>query len=164
MNNYLLTLIITSISISIANIIAPTNSEISKYIKLIGSLIILCVIINSFGDAIKISNGNFINEIKDSLIIDTDNEKEKYNQILHDYLNSYSKEGIENEMKEILEKEFQIPKNEASIELYTNFINDKLTLTEIKILLSGKSIFKNPYRIEERFKEIWQCECSVLIK
>ena len=164
MNNYILTIIITSICISIANVIAPTNCEISKYIKLIGSLIILCVIINSFGDAIKMSNGNFINEIKDSLIIDKDSEKEKYHEILNNYLNNYSKEGIENEIKEILKKEFQIQDNEASIELHTDFLNDKLVLTEIKILLSGKSIFKNPYLIEERIKEIWQCECIVLIK
>ena len=71
---------------------------------------------------------------------------------------------IKQEIKTILNNEFNIPENECSVEIYTDFVNEKLTLTEIKILLSGKSIFKNPYSIEERFREIWGCECTVLIK
>ena len=164
MKNYLLTIILTSICVSFANIISPTHSAISKYIKAIGALIILCVIITSLTNVVKMINDDFFNKIKDDLIIDKEDEEQKYNDILKDYLNTYSKTEIIKETKSILKKEFQIPEDEATVELYTDFVDDKMTLCEIKIVLSGKSIFKNPYNIEKRFNDIWKCKCTVLIK
>ena len=63
----------------------------------------------------------------------------------------------------MLEK-FEIQNNECEITVATENKNGKLVLSEVQILLSGKSIFKNPYTIEEYFETLLNCTCQVLIK
>ena len=163
MKNYLVMIIITSICVGIYNIISPQFHGIEKYSKMIGMLVVVCVMVSPLKMLLNSFDKNGFENIKDS-ILDTDNiSKDEYNEIFKDYLNRFSIDEIKQEIKEILYENYEIPAQECEISVFTKF-DEKLQLSSIQILLSGKSIFKNPYVIEEHFKELLGCTCQVLIK
>ena len=164
MNNYLLTIILVSIGIGILDIISPNNSKISKYTQSIGLLVILCVIISPISKIVKTIDEGFINNLKNNILIDTDEINEEYQNILNNYLSESSISALENQIDEILNDKFDIPSNESEVKVITQYIDKTLHLSEIKIALSGMSIFKNPYTIEEYFYNLLESKCTVTIK
>ena len=164
MNNYLLTIFLVSIGIGVVNIIAPNIKSMGKYIKTVGFLIILSVIISPISNVLQYIDESFFEEIKDNLIDTTDDNKEKYEEILNNFLNEYSTDEIKKQINTILLEKFAIPEDECEIQVYTDYVDNRLILSEIRIILLGKSIFKNPYQIEKYICELFKCECVVLIK
>lgn len=164
MKSYLITIITVSICIGIYNIISPGLGGIEKYSKMIGMLIVLCVIISPVKELINIFDEEGLEDIKDSLISPGNDEYGGYDEIFKDYLNSFSLEELKKEIENILLKEFEIPGDECDISISTEYRNDNLAPSKLQILLSGKSIFKNPYSIEEYFEKLLECDTYVLIK
>lgn len=163
MKSYLITVITASICVGIYNIIAPSFRGIEKYSKMIGMLVILCIIISPIKELINAFDEDGLENLKDSLM-DGDYEEGDYNEIFNDYLNSFSLDELKKEIENILLEKFEIPNDEAEITISTENENGKLTVSQVQILLSRKSIFKNPYTIEEYFEALLNCSCQVLIK
>ncbi len=163
MKSYLITVITASICVGIYNIIAPSFRGIEKYSKIIGMLVVLCIIISPIKELINAFDEDGLEDLKDSLM-DGDYEEGDYNEIFNDYLNSFSLDELKKEIENILLEKFEIPKDEAEITISTENENGKLTVSQVQILLSGKSIFKSPYTIEEYFEALLNCSCQVLIK
>ncbi len=163
MNEYVITVLITSISIGIYNILAPKHKGLNNGLKMLGMLILLLVIISPLFDALASFDSDFFDDLKDDLISDEE-IKNEYNDLLIKYLQENSVDELSTYIEEILNKEFDIPEEESEINVVTEINNDKISLSKIQILLSGKSIFKNPYTIENYFADLLKCECNVLIK
>ena len=85
-------------------------------------------------------------------------------EIFRNYLTTYSIDELKNEIGDLLLEKFEIPGDECEITIITENKNDNLAVGKVQILLSGKSIFKNPYSIEEYFANLLNCDCQVLIK
>ena len=164
MKNHLIIIITVSICIGIYNVISPKFNGFEKYSKMIGILIVLLVIISPVKDFLNMFNEDSLENIKDSLIDEGNNDGNKYDEIFHDYLSSFSVDELKMEIKNILKQKFEIPNDECDVSISTEYKNDQLSISHIQILLSGKSIFKNPYTIEEYFTNLLGCTCSVLIK
>ena len=163
MKNYLIMIIITSICVGIYNIISPQFHGIEKYSKMIGMLVVVCVMVSPLKMLLNSFDKNGFENIQNSILGSEQTNKEEYDEIFNDYLNRFSIDEIKQEIKEILYENYEIPAQECEISVFTKF-DEKLQLSSIQILLSGKSIFKNPYVIEEHFKELLGCTCQVLIK
>ena len=164
MKNYLLTIILVSICISIADIISPLEKGINKYTKTIGVLIILCVIISPISKVIQNIDESFFDKLRDDISINDDDTQNKYEDILISYLNNFSISEINAQIKNILNQEFTIPNEECEVIIISDQAGEKLSISKIQILLSGKSVFKNPYEIENYFSNLLKCDCIVLIK
>lgn len=164
MSTYLITVITVSICVGVCNIISPHLTSISKYSKMIGMLVVLCVIISPLKEVMNIFNENGFEGIKDDLLNFDEDDQSKYDEIFKDYLNSFSAEEVKTAMENILLEEFEIPSDECDISIYTEYREGKLCPSDVQILLSGKSIFKNPYIIEEHFEKLLGCSTRVLIK
>ena len=164
MKNYLITIITVSICIGIFNVISPSFKGIEKYSKMIGMLVVLLVIISPIKEFLSVFGEDSLNEIKDNLINADDDNPNKYDEIFSDYLASFSIDELNNAIKNILNDKFSIPGNECDVSITAEYREGKLCPTHIQILLSGKSIFKNPYEIEEYFLALLECSCTVLIK
>ena len=156
-------IIITSICVGIYNIISPQFHGIEKYSKMIGMLVVVCVMVSPLKMLLNSFDKNGFENIQNSILGSEQTNKEEYDEIFNDYLNRFSIDEIKQEIKEILYENYEIPAQECEISVFTKF-DEKLQLSSIQILLSGKSIFKNPYVIEEHFKELLGCTCQVLIK
>ena len=164
MKDYLIEIIIISITVGLLELIAPDSVSTKKYTKIIGSLVVLCVIITPIGKLVNILDGNLLSQIKDSIILDSEFEKNDYSEILSEYLYEHSLQEYKSKIAEILDDEFDIPEHEQEITVFTSKNENGITVNKIQILLSGKSIFKNPYEIEARISELTKSKCLVLIK
>ena len=164
MNVHIIRIIVASIIIGIIEHFTPQGRGFERYTKYIGALCILSISITPISSLISSINDGLFDDIKDSIIGDSVTEKDEYSDLLKDYLNNYSSEELRVQIVEILEKEFDIPENECTVSISLDRSGDKLVIGYIRILLSGNSIFKNPYKIEEFFAEKLQCKCEVLIK
>ena len=163
MSEYVFTVIVVSVSIGLFHVLAPDHNGIEKYVRIVGMLVILCVMVSPITDLIKNLDGDFFEDLKDKLTADKENT-EDYDKIFQEYLESYSYNGIKGTIGDMLNKEFNIPKNEMDIRLSIDSATDSPTIKNVQILLSGNSIFQNPYKIEEYIKSKLKCECQVLIK
>ena len=164
MKNYLITVITVAICVGIYNIISPGLHGIEKYSKMIGMLVLLCVIVSPIREVINTFDENGFDNIKES-ILDSNNESEnEYSEIFKEYLNSYSVEKVKKEVCDILFEKYEIPDEECEVKIYTQYQEGNLIISNMQIVLSGKSIFKNPYVIEEYFETLLSCSCEVLIK
>lgn len=163
MNKYLLSVILSSISIGLCDILVPKHNGIDRLVKFIEMLIILIVSVNPVMEAIGEIDQGILDGIKNDLAVKDESYLDEYNSIFEQYLNDYSIDEIQEYIKKILEQKYSIPGEECRIQIDTEQLESQLTITNIRILLSGTSIFKNPYKIESEIESIFSCECQVLI-
>lgn len=162
MRNYLISIIWVSVIVGIVELISPRLNGFQKYTKMIGALCVLCVVISPLLN-IKNVTADF-DYLKESLTEGQDSSLyDEYKEILNKYLNEYSLDKVKEEIHNTLSEKFRIPESEAEIRLFTEIKSERLALSKIQIILSGKSIFNNPYKIEDYFGEIFGCACEVLI-
>lgn len=163
MNEYLNAIIVISIATSLFEALMPSGGRLGKYTQYIGLLCILCVIITPIGNFLRDLDGGFLEELKEEILDDNDKEQD-YEQILIDYVNNHSISELKQFIKDELNKNFMIPKEECEVIVHVGTTNSKLELIRIDIILSGASIFKNPYEIEGFISNMTGCECIVTIK
>ena len=164
MRDYLASLIFVSVIVAIAELISPHIAGLQKYIKMIGALCILCVAIAPILN-ISDTSRDFTQDLKEELSdIEGSESYNKYQDILYGYLNEYSSYKVKEEISLIIEEKFNIPKNECEIVLITESRDGGIALAKVQILLSGKSIFNNPYKIEDYVSALLSCPCEVLIE
>lgn len=164
MKDYLFQIIVISILVGVWQLISPDSASTKKYTKMIGMLVVLCVMISPMETILKSFDKDLLEGIKDSLIEGDEDKNDDYSGILNEYLTSFSIQEYKKAIQEILLKEFKIPIEESEIEVFTVQSGEHLSVSNIQILLLGKSIFKNPYEIEKRISSVSKCECIVLIK
>ena len=164
MGQYLTSIIIVSIIIGIIELIAPRYGNLDKYVKMICTLIMLLVIISPVLEMINGFDMDLIDEIKDKIDLPSDEKADEYNEILKEYIKNHSIGELKLEIKSILDKEFKIPSEECDVEIFTQTLEGNASVSKVQILLSGKSVFKNPYNIEDYISSLLGCGCQVLIK
>lgn len=165
MKDYLFTIIIISLIKGICDILSPNFKSLHKYTKAIGVLCVLCVVITPLINVVDEINDGFFDDIKDQIVNEENSgQNAEMNEILNGYLNEYSIGLLKDEIYTRLENEFSIPRSDCSITVHTSVAEGKITVSDTVILLSGKSIFKNPYDIEEYFSTLLNCNCKVLLK
>ena len=86
MKSYLITIITVSICIGIYNIISPVFHGLEKYSKIIGMLVVLCVIISPVKDLMNTFDEEWLQNIKDSIVDSDYTEKGEYDEMFTDYL------------------------------------------------------------------------------
>ena len=163
MSKYLLSVILSSISIGLCDILVPKHNGIDKLVKFIGMLIILIVSITPVMETIVEIDEGVFEGIKNNLSVKQESYLDEYNGILEEYLKNYSLDEIQEYIKEILKEKYSIPGGECTVQIDTEQLDSELSITNIRILLSGNSIFKNPYKIESDISSIFNSECQVLI-
>ena len=164
MKDYLITIVITSIAIGFYNVLTPKHNGIDKLVKLIGMLVILLTVISPLASFIDKLDDGVLDSLKDDLSVPKEDYKDDYDLILQEYLNSYSISSAEESIKQILYNEFSISKEECEVRIFTHNESGSVGIEKIQILLSGASIFKNPYNIEDFIGRKFSCESQVLIK
>lgn len=164
MKSYLLSVIVISVVKGICDIISPDLKSIKKYIKVIGALCVLCVVISPLISIVNDIDDGVFDGMKNELLSDQEHSRGELNEILNNYLNEYSIDMLKKELHAILEEKFQIPSSESEIIISTTKSNEKIEISEMLILLSGRSIFKNPYEIENYISTLLSCNCSVALK
>ncbi|MBQ9978675.1 MAG: stage III sporulation protein AF [Clostridia bacterium] len=164
MKEFLHSIIIAAITISLFNQLLPIGRGFEKYARFVGMLVLATLILSPVINMIKGFDKDFFIDIRDDIADIENGGNNEYSELLNGYLTEYSTEQFKLGIKEILLNNYGIPEEECEILIDTKIDSGQLRVDKMQILLSGRSIFKNPYEIECYFTELVSCECSVLIK
>lgn len=163
MKEYLISVIWVSIIVGICELIAPHSESIKKNLKMIGALCVVCVVITPILSITQLS-GEAAEDLKNEILENqTEDLTSEYESIFENYLTNFSEDAVKSSIEELLDKRFEVPREESDVVIFTETTNNTRKLVKVQILLSGGSIFKNPYNIEEYFSELCGCNCEVLI-
>lgn len=165
MNKYLTSIILISVAVGLIEALSPTYHGLEKYVRTIGIFLILIMTVAPGIELLSSLDENFLGSLRDDILDGAGEESDKYYEdMLGKYLNGYSKREYAEETERLLGEKFGIPADECEVILSTESEDGSLVIKNIKILLSGASVFKNPYEIENYFSDMTGCKVEVLIK
>lgn len=163
MKEYFSSMIAVSALMGVIEALAPSSERLGKYIRAIGLVILLCIAISPLSDLLGDIQGGVLEDLRDEIGSRND-LTEEYRDRLNKYLNDYSLSLARDELYEILERQFSIPREECEIRIDTQMTDSGVRASYVQILLSGDSIFRNPYDIEEHIGGLLSCKCEALIR
>lgn len=165
MKDYLVSVIWISVIAAIAEILAPSLGSIKKYLKLIGALCVICIMVMPLADLLG-SSEKLYDGIKEEFKSKFNKEEmnKEYEELFYEYLNDHSENELKEQIQLLLKDKFGVGDGESDIKVFILKNDNGIYPEKIQILLKGKSIFKNPYDIEGYFEDLIGCKCEVLIE
>ena len=137
-----------------------------QYMKLVLSLCVVCVLIGPFVSIVNtlygLSNGDLPN-IGDLV---QGGEYEDYDKIMSDTILAAGRENVRRGISQVLREKFGIPYEECEVsaDIVYDDENEEFSVNKVTLVLSGASIWRDPYEIEEYIEKLLGCECVTAIK
>ena len=158
---YILSIFATAILITVVDILAPSGGGLSKHLRLVSSLVLVCVLISptvSLAQKLKdFANGEWNFEIEG----DVENH---YSEELQNALDGASLEYFTGMLEQTLCEEFAIAEDELRVQIEWIGDGENLHPQKVTVVLSGKAIWKNPAQIEEYVTSLLGCACVSAIE
>lgn len=148
MSAYVYGLICASLAIGAAELLIPDGAKTAPYLKLICGLVLLVAIVKPLGQL-----ADFIPDFGER-IFEYEIEGNEYEDIADGQLAEAYKTGIETALTE----KFSLEDFEVGVLMG----EDKKPL-RVAVTLTGRDIFRDPYKIEEYIKTAFGCECVTMI-
>ena len=164
LSEYIYSIVCVSAAIGIALSVSPEGG-LKKHLRLICALCFLCVLIGPLTeifDTVKNAFGAFDREITD----ENEGTEAKYEKIYSEYMEGGYGENVEKAVKDILGTRFGIPESEISaVVVFADKNGDGVKEVErITVILSGRSVFRDPAEIKVCVSETFACECLCAIE
>ena len=163
MKEYLLALLAASLCAMLIGFLTPSGSGggLSGHVKLLLSLFLVCVLVTPLGEA--------ANEIRDWLsgdfpFFDTEEKEENYREQLENSLTDASKGYFIQMLTQTLREKFSLEDGTVRCMVEWSHDSNEPTPARVTVLLSGKSIWKDPHAIKDYTEDLLQCECIVAIE
>lgn len=163
MKEYIISIVLVSLICSIVKIISPggEGEGLSRHIKLVCGLCIICVIINPLLGAVEWLKNFDFSAISD--VSGTEDKYEEYESIFSGYLTLSQSDYIKTQIKDMLQKEFDIDPSDVDVMLYIKEENGEKKLERVTLLLHSKAALKDPVEIEEHVSGMTACEVVVAV-
>ena len=161
MQAYFISLLTTALVGILIGMLCP-DGGIAKHVRLLSSLVLICVLISPLKGAIEALQ-NFVESGFDLPIEDgaqNENPKDQFQEATDEA----SKRYFTQMLTETLENEFSMPTGTVRCAVSWKKNGDSLSPTRVTVLLSGSSIWKNPHEIEKFVTTLLECECVTAIE
>ncbi|MBQ9079790.1 MAG: stage III sporulation protein AF [Clostridia bacterium] len=162
MREYLMNVIGASLLVGVISILAPEGEGggLRRYVSFIGALCVLALLISPLGELISYLGG--LSEDSFDALTGESEARENYENRYNEYLLSLGKENVAVGVIQLLEERFDIPSDECHVKVSAEERDGELYIENVTVILSGKSLFRNPYEIEKYISELLGCECTVI--
>lgn len=164
MKEYIVSLFAAALVAALIGVLSPEGEGggISKHMRLLTALFLLCVIVAPIGGLIGTLEGML--DGTESLPGLEGDAEEGYREEMENALSSAAKPYFANLLIEAVKKEFSIPDGEVRCSIRWRDGESGATPDRISIILSGSSIWKDPSGIEKFVRERVGCECVTAIE
>lgn len=162
MKEYLLSLLVAAILISILGMLAPEGG-LGKHLRLLLSLFLICVLISPLS-SLPEKLQDFPNGILTFPWEDQEDAKEDYKQQLEESLSTSSKEYFDQALTQALALQFGIELGTVRCVTEWNDENGNAHPQRVTVLLSQSAIWKDPHAIQTYVNELLGCECVVALE
>lgn len=158
---YILSIFATALLITVADILAPSGGGVSKHLKLVSSLVFICVLISptvSLAQRLKeFANGNWELEMEEDV-------EDHYSSELQNALDDASFAYFEGMLKQTLCQEFAIAEDDLRVRVEWAGTGTEMRPQKVTVILSGKAIWKDPAKIERYVTSLLDCDCVSAIE
>jgi len=158
---YILSIFATAILITVVDILAPSGGGLSKHLRLVSSLVLVCVLISptvSLAQKLQdFANGDWNFEIEGDV-------EDHYSEELQNALDGASLEYFAGMLEQTLCEEVAIAEDELRVQIEWIGDGENLRPQKVTVVLSGKAIWKNPAQIEEYVTSLLGCACVSAIE
>lgn len=163
MKDYLLTLVAASLIAAFVGILTPDGERggLSKHMKLLTSLFLICVLIAPVGGAVE-GLKSFLDGGLSLPSLDTDAE-DNYREELDAVLDDASAQYFADMLTQTVESQFSIATGDVACRVAWTREDGRLTPARVTVILSGKAIWQDPKPITDYVSALLGCECTVAI-
>lgn len=165
MKTYLITLVSASLFATLVGILSPSGDKggISKHMKLLTSLFLVCVLISPLQDAIK-GLHTILDGSAELPWLEESQDENLYEQEMNEALEGASTSYFTQMLTQMLETQFAIATGDVRCQVQWKTENETLTPVRVTVILSGRAIWKDPQKIENFVSELLGCECVSAIE
>ncbi len=159
MREYLMSVIGAALLVGVIGMMVPTSAGegLKRYVGLLGSLCVLCILIAPAAEVLEALSGLSRGRLPEWL----EKSGEEYSQKYSDFLLSVGKENIEEGIVALLGEQFGIPESEVSVTAEVRERDRELEVVRVTVVLTGRSVLRDPYAIEAYISSLLGCECIV---
>ena len=162
MGEYIYSVVCVSAAIGIASAVAPEGIRggLKKHMKLIAGLCLLCVMIGPIVGAIDTIRDTF-DAATEGINGEGEDLRGGYENIYKSYLEGEYGDNVALAVKDCLLERFSIPGDECRVRV--DFDNELIEPEKITVILSGRSVLRDPKEIKSFVRETFGCECSCAV-
>lgn len=149
---------------ALIGILSPSGERggIAAHVRLLCALFLVCVIISPIKDVLEKVRG-WANG--DTPFFEEDGgNKGEYEDIFKGASDDASKRYIAEMLTRSIEEKFSLESGTVRVAINWNEGKDTLTPRRVTVILSGKSIWQDPRKIEGFVTSLLGCECAVAIE
>ncbi len=160
MRDYFLSVILTALFGGITTELLPENSGVKPHLKLLTGLCVLLVLVLPAKDAIA-SVAELAGRLDLGALIEGEEERGEYEDILDSALSRYSEEEIGRCLGALIGKRFDLREGDCRARVW---LGDGGEVRKALILLSGSAVLTDPYAIEAYVNGLLDCPCDVAVE
>ncbi len=167
MSPYILSLCVAAIAAAVVELLAPRGDggRLAAHIRMIAGLFLLVILLRPLSDGIAFLSTAAAGDLADILPDDLPTPSRDYESTLYAALSDCTVAELEIWVQNTLTAEFAIPPEDISISVLSEPATPDaaLTVTELRIALSGSSMLRDPHPIEDYFAEALSAPCYLTI-
>lgn len=163
LKSYFLSVAAAALIAAICSLLAPSGEGggIAKHVKLLTSLLLVCVLIAPVGNLIEGLQGALSGEITFPW---EENGRDTEEENLQDRLDEVSTAYFTELLTQSLEREFAIETGDLRCAIQWEGEGEQMRPARVTLLLSGKAVWKDPEAMEKFVTELLDCECVSAIE
>ena len=152
--------VITLISVALLNgalsMLAP-EGEMRKYVKLLGSLCLVCAIASPIFSAIKAEGGGL-----DGLFPDIPENESRYEDVYGEALAKGAEETLEKILKERAISDLNIKEGEIDFDISLERVDGEYRVCSAYAYIRDGGIFVDPRSVNDMVNELCGCACNII--
>ena len=162
MKDYLLSLLVVSMILSVVGILAPkgTGGGLAGHIRLVAALVWICVLIAPLPTVIAELRDVWSNGFIEIQTQDAPDYQIQTDQILDEASKAYFCDML----TQALEDRFSLMPGSLRCHVVWNETSDGIRPGKVTLLLSGDAVWQSPKQLEEFVTELIGCECISAIE
>ena len=167
MNTYVLALLAASLGVALIRLLAPKGEggRLGDHVDMIAGLFLLVSLLEPLKAGITLLYTAAEGDLADQLPITVPAySEEDYAEVLNSTLLSVGKTQAEVWVSSALQDRFGIPPMDCRISVSCAAEGENLTVSEVRVALSGSSITQNPHPIEAYITDSLGCPCYVTVE
>ena len=162
MKEYLLSLLVASLLLSLVGILAPkgTGSGLAGHVRLVAALVWICLLVIPLFSLLS----KMPDLWSDTILVPQEQGTQDYQKELQSILDEASKEYFCDVLTQTLEEHFALDAGTLRCAIVWAQTESGIQPKQVTLLLSGSAIWQSPTLLEEFVTDLIGCKCITAIE
>lgn len=167
MKAYLMTVVWAAVAGILAELIGDDGQSGAKLLRLLTGIMILSAVISPLRSLLQIGPDSLLDRLRgayEEAQAASAEAGEIYAEGTMELIRTMGETEAANTVTELVAGEFALPAECCRAEVDLTEENGQFSLSEVRIILSGKGVFADPYAVETYLEELLGCKAEVSLE